>query len=136
MINVVKLTRELTQAGIPIDGCSSDGRIDFKPEATAQQRTLAAQILAAHNPDTPLPEDAEREADLRTLEDAATGLAQITAERAQITSGLTALAAATTLAQVKPIVNAMLQGMDNIEMRQAEIIKVVSRLVCRELGEE
>ncbi len=79
---------------------------------------------------------AQREADLRTLEDAAIGLAQIAAERTQIASGLTALAAATTLAQVKPIVNAMLQGMDNIEMRQAEIIKAVSRLVRRELGEE
>jgi hypothetical protein len=56
-INTVKLHQELTRAGIPIEGCAEDGRIDFLPEATQEQRGLAAQILAAHNPDGPLPEE-------------------------------------------------------------------------------
>lgn len=50
MINVQKIDNELRSAGIPIDGCSSDGRIDFKKEATVAQIELAKQILAVHNP--------------------------------------------------------------------------------------
>ena len=48
--NYAKLHRELVAAEIPIDGVSADGRIDFKPAATAEQRTLAEQIKAAHDP--------------------------------------------------------------------------------------
>jgi len=47
-INVSKLTRELQDVGIPIDGCSSDGRVDFKAEATAAQRNLSNIIVANH----------------------------------------------------------------------------------------
>lgn len=47
-INPRKLLRELLAAGIPAGGASSDGRIDFLPEATQQQRDEAAAILAAH----------------------------------------------------------------------------------------
>ena len=50
MLNVQKLDKELKNAGIPIDGCSSDGRIDFRQEATAEQKELAKKILAVHNP--------------------------------------------------------------------------------------
>lgn len=49
-INIAKLMNELQQAGIPIDGCASDGRIDFKKEATDVQKELAKKILANHNP--------------------------------------------------------------------------------------
>lgn len=31
----------------PIDGIARDGRIDFRPEATAEQRKAAAAIMAA-----------------------------------------------------------------------------------------
>lgn len=50
MINPSKLTEELTKAGIPIHGCSSEGRIDFKDEATEAQRALTLEILAKHDP--------------------------------------------------------------------------------------
>jgi len=48
--NVEKLFAELTAAGIPIAGCASTGRIDFKAEATQAHRDQAAAILAAHDP--------------------------------------------------------------------------------------
>lgn len=50
LINVTKLHAELVKAGIPIDGCASDGRIDFKPEATEEQKGVAQAILANHDP--------------------------------------------------------------------------------------
>ena len=57
----IKLYNELIAAGIPVDGCSSDGRIDFKPEATPEQRQQAAAILAAHDPTPALAERREME---------------------------------------------------------------------------
>lgn len=50
MINPSKLTEELVKAGIPVHGCSSNGRIDFKEEATDVQRALAKDILVKHDP--------------------------------------------------------------------------------------
>lgn len=47
-INVPKLDKELRDAGIPIHGCASSGRIDFKDEATQEQKDLANKILSAH----------------------------------------------------------------------------------------
>ncbi len=49
-INVTKLHGELEKAGIPIEGVSSSGRIDFLPTATDEQKAQAAAILAAHDP--------------------------------------------------------------------------------------
>ena len=49
-INVTKLDRELREADIPIDGCNSSGRIDFKKEVTKEQTELAQKILSAHVP--------------------------------------------------------------------------------------
>lgn len=49
-INVGKLTHELLTAGIPVHGCASDGRIDFKDEATAEQKARAETIKANHTP--------------------------------------------------------------------------------------
>jgi hypothetical protein len=49
MINVARLDEELRAAGIPIDGCNSAGTIFFKVEATTQQKTQAAAIVAAHD---------------------------------------------------------------------------------------
>lgn len=48
--NVTKLDIELRAAGIPIEGCDENGRIDFKTEATKTQKVLAEQIKAAHKP--------------------------------------------------------------------------------------
>jgi hypothetical protein len=50
MYNVTKLTNELNKAGIPIHGCASDGRIDYKDEVTDEQKTLAETIKTNHNP--------------------------------------------------------------------------------------
>jgi len=62
MINVNKLHVDLEAAGIPIDGVSADGRIDFRPEATAQQVALAEQIRANHDPNAKTAEELAREA--------------------------------------------------------------------------
>lgn len=48
--NAEKLDQELRAAGIPMEGCSSTGRVDFKPEATEAQRLQAAAIVALHDP--------------------------------------------------------------------------------------
>lgn len=66
MVNAEKLHGEFVVAGIPISGCSQDGRIDFLPEATQEQRALAVKILAAHLPD-------DRERDVQEI-DRVTGL--------------------------------------------------------------
>ncbi len=63
--NTTKLDGELKAAGLPIVGCSSDGRIDWaEGHPTAEERAAAEAVLAAHDP-TPEPEidvDAELEA--------------------------------------------------------------------------
>ena len=46
--NATQLDFELKNAQIEIYGCSSDGRIDFKEEATQEQRELALVILLNH----------------------------------------------------------------------------------------
>lgn len=53
MINVGKLHQELVQAGIPIDGVVDETppRIDFRPEATDEQRQQVQAILEAHVPE-------------------------------------------------------------------------------------
>lgn len=53
MINATKLDGELRAAGIPIDGVGlTDGvvRVDYKPEATQQQKDLAVTIIQNHDP--------------------------------------------------------------------------------------
>lgn len=67
VVNVQKLMTELESAGIPVAGCASDGRIDFKAEATPVQRELASDILAAHDPNTLLPVEVARKADLTAV---------------------------------------------------------------------
>lgn len=44
MIHPGKFDAALRAAGIPIHGCASDGRIDFRDEATDEQRRLALEI--------------------------------------------------------------------------------------------
>ena len=44
-ITPIDLHTKLEKAGIPIDGVSQDGRIDFKDEATDEQKEAAAAIL-------------------------------------------------------------------------------------------
>lgn len=49
MINASALDVELKAAGVPIHGCASSGRIDFKDSATDADRKRAVEILAAHD---------------------------------------------------------------------------------------
>lgn len=72
VIKISKLFEELTEAGIPIVGVSSDGRIDFVDAVTPTQRSLAQQILAAHDPTAKTKQEQVSEAtlsELRTLND-------------------------------------------------------------------
>lgn len=55
-VDINKLVKELIQVApitgvTSVDGTKANLRIDFKPEATAQQRILAAEVLAAHDPE-------------------------------------------------------------------------------------
>jgi len=74
MINVTRLHQSLVDAGVPIDGVSSNGRIDFRPEATTTQKALAAQILAAHDPSKPTTQE-------QTLMDAQSALKALNAKK-------------------------------------------------------
>ena len=64
MIDVTSLTEELSAAGLPVVGVSSNGRIDYSRELTAAEQTTAKAIIAAHDP-------AKRERDERTARETA-----------------------------------------------------------------
>ena len=69
-IDATTLDRALRAAGIPIDGVSCDGRIDFQAEATTEQQEAAATLLASERlryadaPENREPTIAETVADL------------------------------------------------------------------------
>lgn len=48
-LNTTTLVLKLQAAGIPVVSVYGDGRYDLAPDATDQQRTLAAQIVAAYD---------------------------------------------------------------------------------------
>ena len=66
-INVGKLDKELRDAGIPMDGCNSDGEIWFKEETTEAQKKLAEEVKKKHDP-TPDPEPKDKYKELVGLE--------------------------------------------------------------------
>lgn len=74
MVHVATFHDLLDDAGIPIEGVCEDGRIDFTPDATAEQRQQSRAILATLR-DKPKPrkenQRATRQA-LRALSDADT----------------------------------------------------------------
>jgi len=45
------LFEELRAADLPVEGCSSFGRVDWKTPPTPEQQLAAAAILAKHNPE-------------------------------------------------------------------------------------
>ena len=65
MINIQLLHYELEQAGLPVEGVSSDGRIDYSRELIAQEQITADAVVAAHDPNGKLPSEANRD-DVRT----------------------------------------------------------------------
>ena len=57
MVNISKLSKELTAAGIPISGCNVDG-IVWGPDGTSeiQAQPAVAAIILAHDPtEVPIP---------------------------------------------------------------------------------
>lgn len=68
------------------------------------------------------------------LDLAASALTQIAADRAAIASGKTALANAATLAAVKPIVDGMLDRLDNVCNRQDREIRALRAVIRNGLG--
>ena len=65
-ITPIDLHTKLEKAGIPIDGVSEDGRIDFKDEVTAEQKEAAAAILRDYDQDV---EDAAKVPDAGDVTD-------------------------------------------------------------------
>lgn len=137
----------IEQQGIPIEGVSigrrndrATWRIDFAVTASDEQRAQAAVLLAAFDPDTAITaEEIDRagvtaKQVITLLKHIAARQAQIDTERAVVASDLTALNAATTLAQVKPIVTRLLQRQDNAltaEKRSLEVLDRVLRALRR-----
>lgn len=90
MINVKLLDYQLKQAGLPIIGVSSDGRIDYTRALTPAEETTAAAIIAAHDPNGLLPEEQDakdyreaRQAALTLLTSGIDGWAAMTAAQKQ-----------------------------------------------------
>ena len=68
MINIELLHFELNQAGLPVIGVASTGRIDYSRELTAGEQTTADAVVAAHDPDGDLPWNLnKKEAEARFL---------------------------------------------------------------------
>lgn len=87
-------------------------------------------IAQAHNPNTTTTGQqaiANRATELAEVVDAKAqqALDAIATERAAIAAAKTSLANATTLPQVKPIVDGMLDALDKIDQRQAAMIKAL-----------
>lgn len=59
MKHIAKL-HEAVAAVCPIDGVSSSGRIDFRPEATELQRAAAGEVFASWDPADPVDARADR----------------------------------------------------------------------------
>lgn len=57
MANISLLYYELKQAGLPVEGVSEDGRIDYSQELTAEEQSTAEAVVAAHDPDGDLPKN-------------------------------------------------------------------------------
>lgn len=64
MIDITLLTEELSAAGLPVVGVSSDGRVDYSRPLTAAEQTTAQAIISAHDP-------TKRERDERTARETA-----------------------------------------------------------------
>ena len=45
-----KLTSELQEAGLPVAGVSSTGRVDYSRELTKTEKILADQVTSCHDP--------------------------------------------------------------------------------------
>jgi len=90
MINIQLLHYQLEHAGLPVEGVSSDGRIDYTRAITPAEQTTAAGIIAAHDPNGLLPEEqdtkdykAARAAALTLLTSGIDGWATMTAAQKQ-----------------------------------------------------
>ena len=53
LVNPTKLTEELISAGLPVQSVDSNGRVVFSATLSLEQKTLAEQIKARHDPSPP-----------------------------------------------------------------------------------
>ena len=49
-VNPLKLSQELLNAGLPVAGVSSDGRVDYTRDLTSSERAAAEAVIASHDP--------------------------------------------------------------------------------------
>lgn len=108
-------------------------RVQLTPSATADDENAAIQIVKAHDFATRSPEQtalAQRKADLLEIisTKADTAIATIGTELTTLASDETALAAAASLAAVKPIVADILAIMKAQDIRQRALLKGIQRL--------
>ncbi len=68
-INIRLLHYELQQAGLPVVGVSSDGRIDYSRALTGPEQTTADGVVGAHNSESDLPRILNATAALQTFLD-------------------------------------------------------------------
>ena len=90
MIKIGLLHYQLEQAGLPVVGVSSDGRIDYAHALTPAEEATAAAVIAAHDPNGLLPEEQDakdyrdaRQAALTLLTSGIDGWAAMTAAQKQ-----------------------------------------------------
>jgi len=90
MANIRYLHYQLEQAGLPVVGVSSGGRIDYTRVLTPAEEATAAQVIAAHDPNGLLPEEQNardysqaRQAALTLLTSGIDGWATMTAAQKQ-----------------------------------------------------
>lgn len=128
-----KIESEIRAVYNEIDGIANDQAnnrigIDFIIVPSAQIQTQLQSIIVAH--DATDYEEQEKITDFASLQQmAAAALTQILNNYNDNQADITALAAATTLAQVKPIVTRMLNREASSLTREDKIVRVLKHLV-------
>lgn len=133
-----KLETEI-RAIVAIDGVAYNSKlntvgVDFVLQPDNALRAQVQNIITAHDlvayEEQLRAEEQSRIADYSALAAMAeAGLTQIANDRAALAADVTALAAAATLVAVKPIVSDMLTRLDNLNVRQDKIIRVLRHVV-------
>lgn len=104
----------------------------FESGVSPEDQNAALQLALSFDTSTRTPEqlqDASDKSDLQTmLNQADTAIDAITAELVVIAADVSSLTAATTLAQVKPIVQNMLDRQAATDIRQRAIIRALKRM--------
>jgi hypothetical protein len=139
-INADKLRAELVAVYPDVTGISvakGNYYVNLIDDSPITQQQLQA-VVDLHNPAILTPaqqtatEDTSARANLLALAESA--LTQIAADRAAIAQGKVALATATTLGQVKPVMDGVLDRLDNVCNRQDREIRALRAMLRNGLG--